>query len=616
MTVPFSGGRGRSAAVTSRDSRMQDQRQSACAQMLFTDAIDVAAGGREGLALAKQMISNASGGTHPGMSNANRAATGVGIAVAAAVGIAGIVITGGLALPVLIGIGAGAYALKAMIKEIGTDMSRQNRNWLARYNGASMADSREQATLLACEAGDALRRAVDHYRIMKNTIIPLELKKYEDINEYKTCEDAINHVKAVARFIHHGDKVRNYVLPCIDACIFYLKQYKEMNETWKGFEPGFKRGLELWFMEHPSGACSANEADVCYAPRSPTGALPMRPKDRAKSGWTLPIGAPTPETGAIEIQELIDAKEFGKAKIYQGMHILSGGTASYNSSSETPSMTRTRAGSPASDFMARARTQMLVDAVWTQVDRPNYFNRTTRRISHWYTRNNKTEKAAAVFATVSEIGSLFLPFLKGVDTISHFAKEAINSGISAGVAGINAGLGALKSEGRPPMSTAMLNQTYAQEKAKADIRGTGAAIEKLMPELLKHFSIAAQATKDLQTVGSVSINSCNKAFGLSAQVAEVIHEMNKVALYLMPCIGMTDYVAAGAYQWSLDEDEIWLAMEKDVSAWVKSGEHANCREANAVCYGPKCHQTGGGLFSRSAVVWHVLSESSPHKALT
>jgi hypothetical protein len=66
---------------------------------------------------------------------------------------------------------------------------------------------------------------------MKNTIIPNELKRYEDLAEYGTCDDAINHIKAVARFIHHGDKCRNYILPCLDLCIFYMKQYKEMCDT-------------------------------------------------------------------------------------------------------------------------------------------------------------------------------------------------------------------------------------------------------------------------------------------------------------------------------------------------------------------------------------------------
>jgi hypothetical protein len=136
-----------------------------------------------------------------------------------------------------------------------------------------------------------------------------------------------------------------------------------------------------------------------------------------------------------------------------------------------------------------------------------------------------------------------------------------------------------------------------------------------MPNLLKHFSNAATAVKELQAVGRTNIASCKTAFGLAARAAEVIHEMNKVALYLMPCIGMTDYVAAGAYQWSLDEDDLWVAMERDVSAWIADGAHENCREAGCVCYGPKHHAQGGGVFSRTAVTWHMLSESTPHRAL-
>ncbi len=615
MTAPYSGGRGRSTAVTSRESRTLDQRQRTCAQMLFTDAFEAAAGGREGLAAAKQMLMPGTG-VHKGHQTVSRAVTGVGIGVAAAVGIAGLVVTGGLAIPVLIAVGAGAYALKTLIHEAGHDMHRQNRNWLARYNSASGASAKDEAALLSAEAGDALRRAVDHYRMMKNTIIPLELKKYEDMDEYATCEDAANHVKAVARFIHHGDKVRNYVLPCIDSCIFFLKQYKAMDETWSGWEPSFRRGLELWFMEHPAGACSPSEADLCYAPKTPTGALPMRPKDRSKSGWTLPVGSPTTEPGAIDIDALLEAMQFGRDKIYQGMHIMSNSPATHNVSAEARSINRVRSGSPASAHMNRARTQMMVDAVWAQVDRPNYFNRAVRRMGHWYTRNNKTEKLAAVFGTVTDIGSLFLPFLSGVDTISDFAKSAIKTGISGAVTAGSAAMGALKKEGRPTMASPLLNQDYVVGLAKTDVRGTGAAVAELMPKLLKHFSHAATAVKELQATGSTNITMCKTAFGLSAQAAEVVHEMNKVSLYLMPCIGMADYIGAAAYAWTLDEDDIWAAMERDVTAWIANGDHANCRAAGSVCYGPKHHQQGGGIFSRTAVTWHLLSESTPHKPIT
>lgn len=584
--------------------------------MLMTDAIEAAAGGREGLALAKQMLTQAvTGGPKSFSTTADRAAMGVGIGVAVAVGIAGMIVTGGLALPVLIGVGAGAYALKTLIKEIGYDLGRQNRNWLQNFPGASEAQSREQASFLTCEAGDAMRRAVDHYRMMKSTIIP-DLAKYENVNEYQTCEDAVNHVKSVARFIHHGDKVRNYVLPCVDACLFFLKQYDEMNKSWMNFEPGFRRGLEMWFMEHPAGACSASEGDLCYAPRTPTGALPMRPKDRGKAGWTLPIGAPAPEPGAVEISKLIEAMEQGRQTIINGMHTLSDSAGSYNSHSERGTVTRVRAGSPSDTHMAHKRALDMIDAVWKQVDRPNYFNRTTRRIGHWYTRNNKTEKLGAVVSTITDVGSLFMPFLGEATMISAYAKDAIKAGVAGGTAALNAGMGALQSEGRPPMSTNLLNHTYVMDKAKTDVRGTGAAVAKLMPELLKHFSVAAEAIQALQAHGSVNIDSCKKAFGLSAQAAEVIHEMNKVSLYLMPCIGMTDYIAAAVVEWEAVENAIWLSMENEVKSWVATGDHATCRNGNTVCYGSKHHQQGGGVFSRTAVTWHELSTSTPHKTLT
>lgn len=616
MTVPYSGGRSRSAAVTSRDSRTLDQRQAACAQMLMQDAIEAAAGGREGLAAAKQMLTQTIQGGPQSMSvTADRVAMGVGIGISAAVGIAGIVVTGGLAIPLLIGLGAGAYALKTLIKEIGYDLGRQNRNWLQNFPSSFEASSREQASFLTCEAGDAMRRAVDHYRMMKNSIIP-DLQKYENVNEYQTCEDAINHVKAVARFVHHGDKVRNYILPCIDTNLFFLKQYKKMNETWKTYEPGFRRGLEMWFMEHPSGACSANASDLCYAPRTPTGALPMRPKDRSKSAWTLPLGAPAPESGAIDIDKLIEAMEKGRLAIVGGMHVLSDNGTSYNSQAERGTITRVRAGSPSEAHMAHKRALEMIDAVWKQVDRPNYFNRTTRRMGHWYTRNNKTEKLGAVVSTITDVGSLFMPFLGGATEISAYAKDAIKGGVAAGTAALGLGMGALQAEGRPLMSTALLNQTYIMDKAKEDVRGTGAAVAKLMPDLLKSFSTAAEAVKALQTAGSVNITSCKKAFGLSAQVAELIHEMNKVGLNLMACIGLTDYIAAAVVEWAEAENAIWLSMETEVKAWIATGDHATCRNGNTVCYGSKHHQQGGGLFSRSAVTWHELSTSTPHKALT
>ena len=80
-----------------------------------------------------------------------------------------------LAIPVLIGLGAAGWAVNKAISEIGADYGRTHRNWLQRFPAAKSADSQEAATFLTCEAGDAVRRAIDHYRMMTNTIIPNEL---------------------------------------------------------------------------------------------------------------------------------------------------------------------------------------------------------------------------------------------------------------------------------------------------------------------------------------------------------------------------------------------------------------------------------------------------------
>ena len=121
--------------------------------------------------------------------------------------------------------------------------------------------------------------------------------------------------------------------------------------------------------------------------------------------------------------------------------------------------------------------------------------------------------------------------------------------------------------------------------------------------------------QEFQGVGTSQITNCKQAFGLAAHVSELIHEMNKVNAYLLPVIGLTDYVAAACHSWALAEDDIWVAMERDVSAWVGNGDHENCRAGNTHCYGPKHHQVGGGFFSRGPVAWHLLSDSTPHKPL-
>lgn len=87
------------------------------AQMLMVDAFEAVTAGHAGS--VKNFLKHKVSQGLRTMSTADRASTGVGLAVAAGVGIAGIVLTGNLALPIIIGIGAGTYALRAAISNIG-----------------------------------------------------------------------------------------------------------------------------------------------------------------------------------------------------------------------------------------------------------------------------------------------------------------------------------------------------------------------------------------------------------------------------------------------------------------------------------------------------------------
>ncbi|MBM4443014.1 MAG: hypothetical protein FJ027_21600 [Candidatus Rokubacteria bacterium] len=598
------------APSTETLAKVKGHRATKSAQIMMVDAFDIVETGHH--KSVKNFFKHSVSQGVRTMSTADRISTGTGLAITGAVAIAGLA-TGGLAIPILIGLGAGAWALKKAISEIGNDINRQNRNWLQRFSGQKGADSKEHAAMLTCEAGDAIRRGIDHYRMMVNTIIPQELKP-QDEGQYANCEDVINHVKAVARFIHHGDKVRNYALPALDLLIFYLEQYEKMAEQWATWETSFDAGLKAWFVGHGSGSCAGTDVkNVCYAPNASTGTFPIKPHASGKSNRSLPTGADwDPAPGAVDIAELVAAMKKAKEKVIAGMHVSSSKT--WNYSAERPATSRVSSGSHSSVHMAKRRLDLMIDAVWQQVDRPGYFARAGRRVSHWYTRHNKTEKIGAIFSEVVAVGSIFLPFIKGADKLSDLAKSAISGSVSGTtVVADKIGMGLLKTKGQAPIKLGLLSAQRAQEAADADVRGSGVTIQKLMPKLMTHFGNAAEVLKELGE--SASITSCNQAFGLALRAGEFVHEMNKVNRYIEPCIGLVDYLCNAADKWYDQEDEIWRFMEQYAFEWVSDEDiHQICREANKKCYGPKYRQTGGGLFSRTAVTWHLLT-NDPHNPL-
>lgn len=582
-------------STPSASDRLRAHRNTQSAMIAMFDAYGIVKAGHSGS--VGSFFKNAAVTGLRTMSTADRVSTGTGLAITAGVLIAGLA-TGGLAIPVLIGLGAGAWAIQKAISEIGSDYNRSNRNWLQRFPGASSADTKDQATFLTCEAGDALRRAIDHYRMMANTIIPNELKP-QDEGQYVTCEDAINHVKALARFIHHGDKVRNYTLPVLDMIIFYMEQYEKLAEEWKKWEPKFNEALTTWFAQHPAASCATTSKHVCYAPNAASGVFPWKPHGSGTATRDIrPRGkSPLPED-AMDVADLIQAMKQARAKVVGGMHLSS--TASWNYSAERPATARVHAGASATEHMQKKRLDLMIDAVWKQVDRPGYFARAGRRVEHWYTRHNKSEKVGAFMSELLGVGSIFLPFMKGAGGLTDIAKSAVSGSVSVTtIIADKIGLGKLKSAGDVPLQSGLLNPMQVEDAVTADIRGSGVTIQKIMPKVMLHFGRAAEAVKKLGE-NNPNIESCTGAFGFCIQACEIIHEMEKVTRYIVPCIGIVDVLCKACDDWAEKEPQYWRDMEAYVGEWIRDDEvHHSCRVARKKCYGAKHHKQGNLFFEVS-----------------
>lgn len=545
---------------------------------------------------------------------------GVTAALTAGVAIATIA-TGGIALPVLLGLGAAGWAMSKAIEEIGRNHNRVNRNWLQRYPAASSAANENHGAFLTVEAGDALRRAVDHYRMM----IPITQEMLAAINApYSTCEDALNHIKAVARYIHHSDKVRNYTLPVLDLLIFYLDQYEKLLDSWTDWERDLRVSLLIWFEAHGNDSCcpGGKKGDVCYAPFSglrlnrQTHTLPAKRHPDATYALPAtypPVDAPTDIPDGVPVKELADGMKAVRAKVVAGMHLSASTT--WNYSAERPATARVTATAPAAEHMLKRRLDAMLDAVWQQVDRPGYFARGTRRIEHWYTRHTTSEKVGAVISELAGVGSIFLPFMKNATALTALGRSAISSTVSGAVlVGDKVGLKALQGMDGKTFNTSLLEPRKIDAHVNETIRADAAGVEKLLPKLMLHFSKAAEAVASLAKA-PVNIRSCNDAMALSTKAAEVMSQMAKVSRYAAPCVGIVDVLCKGSDAWSEREDEAWRHVEVRVGTWLAQDEaHETCRNDGKKCYGARHHRSGTNLIGRGGT-WSPLT-NDPHNPIT
>jgi hypothetical protein len=148
-------------------------------------------------------------------------------------------------------------------------------------------------------------------------------------------------------------------------------------------------------------------------------------------------------------------------------------------------------------------------------------------------------------------------------------------------------LPSLACEGQPSFRSAAFNLAKAQETARKELTGAGAVAERYLPKVFTHFKNGLKALQEIEKVHGRQIASCDQALDLSKKAAELLHEMTKVHLYLMPVIAMLDVMSTTTIAWGREERGLWQALERD-ALWFVRGSHRNCFMAKpSHCYGEK-----------------------------
>ncbi|WP_347557935.1 hypothetical protein [Robbsia sp. KACC 23696] len=546
-------------------------------------------------------------------------AASIAVTVLVSVGVgAAAAVTGGLAIPILLAIGAASYGLKTAIEKIGQDYGRDNRRWLQNYTAAEAAKGRELGAYLTVEASDSLRRAIDHYRMMDGISKDLQRTAVES---FQNCEEAINYAKAMARYVHHADKVRNYTLPVLDLLIFYLDQYSKLATNWAAAEAPMAAALRQWFKSHPESICcpARKDDDVCYAPF--TGLTLKSTATNLMKRYrtvTTPLSAVLEPVihapglpNAVKIDELLEAMQSARQDLVGEMAPSSDSTWNY---SADLGQTRQRANAAASvDASVQQRLTAMLNAVWKQVDRPGYFNRARRRMAHWNTRNTSAQKATAVAAELVSMGSIFSAYIGDISAVSKLGQSALKGTASAAGVGSTIGLNVLRGADGVAIQSSLLSHKLVEAHAAEQIREAGASAVDLLPKLMLHFTKAAEAIKALGD--TTAIASCTEALAMSVKIAEIVRQMEKVSIYAGPCLGIVDVLAHRCAHWSMQQPGLWADMEASVGAWLNLAEgHETCREQGCHCYGAQHGKVGANLIGRGGA-WRRVSDR-PHNPIT
>ena len=518
------------------------------------------------------------------------AAIGIGLGSGAAVAVAGTVLTGGLAPAAIAGIAGGTYLVRKLVQNVSFERGRLNRNWLHNYSQAASHDASNYANTLGVEAKDAIRRAIDHYNITRS-ILHDELKPL-DGKEIETCNDAINKAKATARFIHHSDKTRNYLLPCMDLSIFLLLQYKELTTSWNRYNGHLETSLEAYFEHHARvRSLGCTQGGKCYLSHS-TLAPPLRPlytDGFASPSFEAPKADNSVDAGgsSIDIMKLVNALATGSVKsIEQAMtRNAYKPKASWNFHSAIPQIHVQNV-----TFLG----MRLIQDAYAAADRPGYLAQVGRKVRHAVSRRTRGEIAIDVLGELVAAGSAANAFIPSME-IGKILKATVDGAalIRGGITGtttlasVIAGSAVLSSNGELAASSGLMDWTLVENSSGDAVLAAGVKVQEVITKTGTHFLEAFEACKALEQWGGRPLESCDDAWEFSVALAAALYHMKKMERYLMTTLSLLAHIGDETVKWSEYEPLLWGKMEEEIADWMdQPGLHHDCLAAHTHCYGP------------------------------
>jgi len=584
-----------------------------------------------------------------------------GVSIAITVG----ALTGGIAAGAAIGIAGGTWAVKKLV-DGACDMGNNKR--LRKY-----WDSKEMYTTLENrlaqregrrellrdkmteDARDCIRKAVVHLRRARK-LHDTKLKKYAiDFSDEKNlealdCERIILHTKACMKFMHHLNKSRNYLLPCISFGVFFMDVYEEIAGNWDRERDKIEAKIVEFMEKGTHENCKSEGKDaLCYRgalnrsqilAADPLLGVDGKATDRAAAehrGYTGKGKYSQISIRSIDLNEargmLIDL-----SKVYK----------------ESVSRYKTYA-SIAGD---KGRYKTFLEHVTKRYEDPGIFKRIRHKYRNKYRSTTAGEKFTSLLQDglsvgVGAVGGYYLSEAVGeaakaggkavADQIVTLSKGAAKAGVSASAHALEGFTvwGVFKTGAKSNMMESNLLQFQgeritraavrifseegkgAKKKAEKELKEGAVVVEKLFEKVAFHFKKANSAAEKIQGL-KVEIGTCGQCLEFAKLLYELHHQMDKMERYLMAALSLVVEIAAWVNILTEREKELLESLAGHVKTWIIDGipkdwknrgvgsGHWNCYRRKSHCYGP--YQAPQNYFDEIPEE-EDYDEDKPHKPL-